>query len=89
MGHRSQASHFNMIHSKCEAFLPSVCDCVCYSKACSIPDEESVIITGGEDTLTTVSVYTVEGWQKDLPNLNTRRYYHACSSYSTDERRVR
>ena len=48
-----------------------------------------MIITGGEDTLTTVSVYTVEGWQKDLPNLNTRRYYHACSSYSTDERRVR
>ena len=63
--------------------------CIYYSDACIIPDEEVVIITGGEHTLNTVSVYNVEGWQQDLPPLNTGRYYHACSSYWSGERRVR
>ena len=54
----------------------------------AIPDEESVIITGGTSTLTTVSVYTVEGWQQDLPPLNTGRKDHACSSYWSNDRTV-
>ena len=66
-----------------------VCDSVYYSYACAIPDEDTVIITGGDFTRKTVSVYTVEGWQEDLPSLNTGRYYHACSSYWSDERRVK
>ena len=53
-----------------------------------MPDGDMVIITGGVGTLTTVSVYTVEGWQQDLPPLNTGRYNHACSSYWSDNRRV-
>jgi len=57
-------------------------------RACSISDGEAVIITGGYRTLTTVSVYTVEGWQQDLPPLNTGRYYHACSSYLSDDRTI-
>merc|ERR1712032_215461 len=39
--------------------------------ACAIPDEDTVIITGGFPSRNTVSVYTVEGWQQDLPPLNT------------------
>ena len=62
---------------------------VYYRYSCAIPDGDTVIITGGEYTLNIVSVYTVEGWQKDLPPLNNRRYYHACSRYLSDERKVR
>ena len=46
---------------------------VYYSSACAIPNEDTVIITGGSFTKTTVSVYNVEGWQYDLPPLNTGR----------------
>ena len=60
-----------------------------YSRACAIHDEDRVIITGGEHFPNTVSVYTVEGWQKDLPQLGIARTHHACSSYWADERRVR
>ena len=60
-----------------------------YSRACGIPDEETVIITGGTYSQTTVSVYSVEGWQQDLPPLNTGRFGHACSSYWSDGRRVK
>ena len=59
-----------------------------YSSACAIPNSDTVIITGGTLTPYTVSVYNVEGWQEDLPPLNTGRYYHACSSFWSDERRV-
>ena len=66
----------------------SVCDSLYFSKACAIPDGDTVIITGGESTKNTVSVYNVEGWQEDLPPLNTGRYHHACSSFWSGERRV-
>ena len=50
--------------------------------ACSITNgEEEVIITGGYFTLSTVSVYNLDGWTGDLPSLNTGRYYHACGKY--------
>ena len=48
-----------------------------------------MILTGGFYTLNTVSVYNAEGWQRDLPPLNTGRRNHACSSYWSGERRVR
>ena len=48
-----------------------------------------MIVTGGRFTRYTVSVYNVEGWQEDLPPLNTDRRSHACSSYLSGERRVR
>ena len=64
-----------------------------FSAACGIAFEDSVVITGGawEDygrIGKTVSVYTVEGWQEDLPSLNIGRIRHACSSYWVDERKV-
>ena len=45
------------------------------------PDNEEVIITGGWDTLTRVSVYNKAGHNRDLANLNTGRRYHACTSF--------
>ena len=62
-----------------------------FSLACSFedPDTETVVITGGYDTSTTVSVYGRQGWVKDLPHLNTGRLAHACTSYKTAGTRVR
>ena len=58
---------------------------------CAIPDPDTdtVVITGGLDTLTTVSVYSVHGWVEDLPSLNIGRYLHACTSYMSGGKRVR
>ena len=52
--------------------------------ACSIPDpdQEEVIITGGVYTMTTVSVYSEDGWQRDLAEMTQGKYYHACSSFT-------
>ena len=60
------------------------------SFACSIPDQdkEELIITGGSDTRTTVSVYNEAGWQRDLASLNQGRYYHACTSYVNGGKKV-
>ena len=58
--------------------------------ACAIPDEdnEELIITGGYDTMTTVSVYNEAGWQRDLAPLNPGRQRHACGSYVNGGKRV-
>ena len=67
------------------------CNCVYYSFACAIedPDTQTVVITGGWWTRTTVSVYGLQGWVEDLQPLNIRRYWHACSSYMSAGTRVR
>merc|ERR1711894_641748 len=40
--------------------------------------------TGGrKETLTRVSLYNRGGWVRDMPSLNTGRYGHGCSSFST------
>ena len=61
-----------------------------YSLACAIPDPDTdiVVVTGGMDTLTPVSVYSVLGWIVDLPSLNAGRTSHACTSYMTGGMRV-
>ena len=63
---------------------------VFFSWACAIedPDTETVVITGGRYTSTTVSVYGLQGWVEDLPSLITGRYWHACTSYKTAGTRV-
>ena len=60
----------------------------CNSYACGVPDPDTdeLIITGGWDTLTTgglttVSVYTEAGWQRDLPPMAVGRRQHACASF--------
>ena len=62
-----------------------------YRYACAIPDPDTntVVITGGILTGNTVSVYSVQGWQEDLPPLNIGRYRHACAGYTSGGRRVR
>ena len=52
--------------------------------ACAIPDpdNEEVIITGGSYTMTTVSVYSEAGHQRDLADLRQGRSMHACSSFT-------
>ena len=57
--------------------------------ACAIPDTDTVVITGGKNTLTTVSVYNDQGWVEDLPELITGRRDHACTSFMSGGRRVR
>ena len=60
-----------------------VCNCNHYRGACAIedPDTQTLVITGGVFTTTTVSVYDLQGWREDLQPLNTGRYYHACAHY--------
>ena len=69
----------------------SICS-ILSSAGCAIedPDTDTVIITGGTNSNiyyngTIVSVYNEHGWQRDLPNLNQQRIYHACSSYLSNE----
>ena len=52
-------------------------------ESCGIPDpdNEEIIITGGWPGERTVSVYSEDGWQRDLTSLNTARKSHACGSY--------
>ena len=61
------------------------------SFACGIsdPDNEEIIITGGEHPATNrVSVYSENGWQRDLASLNQGRNYHACGSYRNGGKKV-
>ena len=60
-----------------------------FSDACAIPDTDTIVITGGRNTLTTVSRYGTQFWQEDLPSLITGRYNHACTAYASGGRRVR
>ena len=54
--------------------------------ACSITtDQDEVIITGGDETRTTVSVYNINGWVEDLATINFGRYFHACGQYKSQD----
>lgn len=59
-------------------------------QACAIPDPdtETLVITGGRDSMNTVAVYSDKGWQKDLMPLNIGRCNHACASYTSGGRRM-
>ena len=67
-----------------------MCNIVYYSSACAIPDTvtDTVVVTGGVFTWTTVVRYGQQGWLEDLPPLITGRSYHACSSFKSGERLV-
>ena len=58
--------------------------------ACGIVDpiEEMLFVTGGHE-MNTVSMYTAEGWNLDLPDLVEGRKKHACTSFMSWENRVR
>ena len=43
-----------------------------------------MVIVGGRYTPKTVSVYNMDGWVRDLPNLNQGRTNLACGHYLDD-----
>ena len=57
----------------------------CFSYACSIEEEEEVIITGGSYSLTKVTSYRMNGESTSLPDLNTGRDLHACGRFTNSE----
>ena len=88
---RSKAFLLNMRHCKLVLNVVHISDCVYYSFACAIPDPDTdtLVITGGGYTETTVSVYSDQGWQEDLPDLINGRYWHACAGYTSGGKRVK
>ena len=54
--------------------------------ACSItPDDDTLIMTGGQYTMNTVSLYNRRGWVKNLDSLSTGRRLHACGYYKNND----
>ena len=50
--------------------------------ACSIEEEQEVVITGGHDKLSLVTKYQMSGQSQSLPSLNTGRHWHACGYFT-------
>ena len=55
------------------------------SRACGIDLGTSYVVTGGEYSLQRVTQYSLTGEVTELPDLNTGRYYHACSQFVNSE----
>ena len=49
--------------------------------ACAIADGDTVVLTGGQNTMRTVSRYGAGGWLEDLPRMNLGRADHGCASF--------
>ena len=61
-----------------------------YRYACSIELKEMVILTGGKNSKTKVTVYNNKGFVADWPELKTGRYEHGCGHFvNTDNKVVR
>ena len=93
MGVLNQDLVLDMIQSKREEYLSKyiLSFVILYTScACSIPDPDTntVIITGGRYTETTVSVYGLQGWLEDLTPLSLERWWHGCTSFTSGESRV-
>ena len=58
------------------------------SYACAISDGLKVVLTGGFGNRNEVSVYSLSGFEGNLPDLNIGRQYHACASYKDGEKNV-
>ena len=70
-----------------------------FSDTCSIPDGDSVLLTGGFNSVvdcpspgevsSKVHRYTQDlGWVEDLPDLKDGRYGHGCASFTMDAEQV-
>lgn len=57
------------------------------TNACAISDEDEVVITGGFGNRKSVKVYNLLGFNRNLPDLNFGRQYHACASYQDNNNR--
>ena len=57
---------------------------------CAIPDEDTVLLTGGYLGRRTVSRYNRDGWMEEsFPILNEGRYMHGCAAFIMDLEPVR
>ena len=67
---------------------------IIFSTSCAIELADTVVVTGGYDTvitydfLTTVQVYDTVGPNEQLPDLLTPRAFHACAHYVDSDNRV-
>ena len=52
------------------------------SYACAINNGAEVIVTGGFGNRKDVLVYSMTGFEGNLPDLNEGRQYHACARYT-------
>ena len=50
--------------------------------ACSIEEDQEVVITGGHTKLSDVTKYQMSGQSQSLPSLNTGRHWHACGYFT-------
>ena len=51
------------------------------SYACAINNGSEVVLTVGFGNRRDVSVYSMSGFVRNLPDLNVGRQYHACARY--------
>ena len=51
------------------------------SYACAISDGSEVVLTGGFGNRKDVTVYSMAGFERNLPDLLVGRQYHACASF--------
>ena len=58
--------------------------------SCAIPLDSTVVVTGGADPVAKIkaSLYSENGWVKDLPDMLTHRWGHACGSYVNDHQQT-
>ena len=62
-----------------------------FSHACTIQLEDQVISTGGGNGIQIISrvyVYNIDGWVRNMPDLNTARSYHACGHYTNSDDKI-
>ena len=52
------------------------------SYACAINNGAEVVVTGGFGNRKDVLVYSMTGFEGNLPDLNEGRQYHACARYT-------
>ena len=54
------------------------------SYACAISDGAVVVVTGGFASRRGVSVYSMSGFEGNLPDLHEGRQYHTCARYQDE-----